>query len=694
MKTIKNIPYFFLSCLGEMAGGQRGLLYILLTATFSLALAPCDLQAQSVAINTDGSAPGTSAMLDVVSTTKGLLIPRMTQAQRLAITTPALGLMVYQNDAGTYGIGYYINGTAGVHNWNRILSSTSGSGWDLRGNTSTTAGTDFIGTTDAVDVVFKTGATERMRLTSGGVFIVGALSNSLASGVNVCIGDESMDQNIGYGSPDKGLQVIASSANQMAQINVGVNDGSRNSRAGLFLKDQDSWGLASAYTSGGALPFVIYSNGSERVRITTTGNVGIGTTIPNYYQHGGTNRVLEIANSGTSANDQAHVMITSGSTNASSSIGSITWALPNSVSANKAVGFIAGSTGSTSTSANPSMRMVFYTRNTSDANFVERLRIAEDGNVGIGTDNPAQKLEVAGIIRAGDHTSTSGSTLLEGTYGSGSLAVFGTSFSSGAPFMGYGLKQANGANWLSSTGIALARSYITLNLGGLQLHTAPSQTVAIGTALTTQPTEVFSVLNNGNVGIGTNNPLVKFQISGGSSSAVQIISDTDANLDSKGWAIQSVNNSGNAQYRIRAVNDAYTTGSNAMVISRSGTSISSTVFENGNVGIGTTDPKAKLHANGSFALPITSKTANYTITANDYTITGDATSGNITFTLPTAVGIAGVMYVVKKIDASGNSVIIDGNGAETIDGAATLSITVQYTSVVLQSNGTNWYKIN
>ena len=59
--------------------------------------------AQSVGINADGSAANASAMLDVSSTTKGLLPPRMTGAQRATITSPAQGLMIYCTDCGTYG---------------------------------------------------------------------------------------------------------------------------------------------------------------------------------------------------------------------------------------------------------------------------------------------------------------------------------------------------------------------------------------------------------------------------------------------------------------------------------------------------------------------------------------------------------------------------------------------------------------
>jgi hypothetical protein len=66
--------------------------------------------AQGVGINSDGSPADSSAMLDVKSTNKGLLIPRMTTEQRGLIASPSAGLMIYQTDAPA-GF-YYYNGTA------------------------------------------------------------------------------------------------------------------------------------------------------------------------------------------------------------------------------------------------------------------------------------------------------------------------------------------------------------------------------------------------------------------------------------------------------------------------------------------------------------------------------------------------------------------------------------------------------
>ena len=52
-------------------------------------------RAQGISINNDGSSPNPSAMLDIKSTSKGLLLPRLTSAQRKAIVAPAAGLIVF-----------------------------------------------------------------------------------------------------------------------------------------------------------------------------------------------------------------------------------------------------------------------------------------------------------------------------------------------------------------------------------------------------------------------------------------------------------------------------------------------------------------------------------------------------------------------------------------------------------------------
>ena len=101
----------------------------ILSAIFAVSLcAAHSAKAQGVAFNTDGSAADASAILDVKSTTQGMLIPRMDSAHRVAITTPATGLMVYQTDGVTPGF-YYYSGSA----WAMVAGAAANT--TLQGNT-------------------------------------------------------------------------------------------------------------------------------------------------------------------------------------------------------------------------------------------------------------------------------------------------------------------------------------------------------------------------------------------------------------------------------------------------------------------------------------------------------------------------------------------------------------------------------
>src|SRR5688500_18134393 len=88
---------------------------------------------QSIGIGT--TSPNASSLLDITSTTKGLLIPRMTHAQKIAIATPATGLLIYQTNtsgANTPGL-YYYDGAA----WKRFarFDEIGGSGgWTITGD--------------------------------------------------------------------------------------------------------------------------------------------------------------------------------------------------------------------------------------------------------------------------------------------------------------------------------------------------------------------------------------------------------------------------------------------------------------------------------------------------------------------------------------------------------------------------------
>ncbi|MBK9359281.1 MAG: tail fiber domain-containing protein [Bacteroidales bacterium] len=91
-----------------------------------------------VAVNTDGSAPDPSAMLDIKSTNRGMLVPRMTSAQRTTIASPASGLLVFDND--TQSFWFYSAGS-----WLELTDQSSQQWTPAGSNISYTTGNVGIG---------------------------------------------------------------------------------------------------------------------------------------------------------------------------------------------------------------------------------------------------------------------------------------------------------------------------------------------------------------------------------------------------------------------------------------------------------------------------------------------------------------------------------------------------------------------
>lgn len=81
----------------------------------------------------------------------------------------------------------------------------------------------------------------------------------------------------------------------------------------------------------------------------------------------------------------------------------------------------------------------------------------------------------------------------------------------------------------------------------------------------------------------------------------------------------------------------------------------------------------------------------YTVVANDSSIRCDTTSGSITVNLPAATG-SGRTLNIKKL-ASANTVTVDGNSSDTIDGGTTAVLTTQYESITIQDVASNTWDI-
>jgi hypothetical protein len=82
-----------------------------------------------------------------------------------------------------------------------------------------------------------------------------------------------------------------------------------------------------------------------------------------------------------------------------------------------------------------------------------------------------------------------------------------------------------------------------------------------------------------------------------------------------------------------------------------------------------------------------------TLDATQNVVDVDATSASVAITLPTAVGINGREYVIRKLDSSANTVTITPNGSETVNGSSDIVLDEQYESTIIYSDGANWMQL-
>lgn len=112
------------------------------------------------------------------------------------------------------------------------------------------------------------------------------------------------------------------------------------------------------------------------------------------------------------------------------------------------------------------------------------------------------------------------------------------------------------------------------------------------------------------------------------------------------------------------------------------------------VGIGTTTPNSTFEVNGSMSQSVTTVTSNATLDETESVIICNNGSTPITITLPTAVGIDGRIYTIKRDDSSTKNVTIATTSSQMIDGMATLLLTNSKEAVTLISNGADWKKLS
>jgi trimeric autotransporter adhesin len=238
---------------------------------------------QSLAINTDGSTANASALLDIKSTGKGVLIPRMSKVQKNAIATPATGLLIFQDAPDSTGF-YYYDGTA----WLWLATTTNAVDWRTSGNGGTDTAVNFIGTTDNMPIRFKQNNNWVGQLNSNNSnFFIGTNSGkNTTAGTNTAFGANSLaSNNIGMGN--LGMGAAAMSFNTSASRNTGVGDSAMFtqsfSNGGIaYFTDNTAIGAKALFFNQPTTNSNGYKNtavGSEALYLNTTGfeNTAVGT---------------------------------------------------------------------------------------------------------------------------------------------------------------------------------------------------------------------------------------------------------------------------------------------------------------------------------------------------------------------------------------------------------------------------------
>ena len=161
--------------------------------------------------------PDASSALDIVSTTKGLLIPRVTLTSSLSspspVTSPATGLLVYNSGANQPEGFYYWSGSS----WVKLETGTGTiTSWELTGNSGTTVGTNFVGTTDDEALAFNTNGVEKLRILSDGRISISNGYTAPDTEDKLTITANSTNINALYATSDYGYAVLGISSNDFA----------------------------------------------------------------------------------------------------------------------------------------------------------------------------------------------------------------------------------------------------------------------------------------------------------------------------------------------------------------------------------------------------------------------------------------------------------------------------------------------
>lgn len=457
--------------------------------------------------------------------------------------------------------------------------------------------------------VFATGGSnvtvnQRMVITTGGN--VGIGTSTPAAKFHVDGGQIISD---GYGDATSGTA---------GAVSIGVGDDD----TGFFRPNFNILGISTA--------------GTERMRIDATGNVGIGTVAP-------TQKLTVIGSQLISANADDVGLLITGNVAGDYNVNSARLVFSGSAGGAGQRAEI----GSVNTATFGRRALVFYTGEDTSAipNPLERMRIDATGNVGIGTTNPSEKLEVNGNIAFTSFGELQNIDFLVGRAGDrlnflqnnneGGLIYQNTSGANTVYFSGIAPANSLRINDTGNVGIGTTNPTVRLDVvstGENQMEVESSNSTkssirflntggngylgSTGTGMYISGSggnieSQFYVSNTGRVGIGETTPRTLLNIVGEGQTILGVKAQLeigDVNSDTtagRGGAIVFSSNGGTRHGAIggfRSTTDSIA-GNLRFYVRKSGDfSEAVRIDEDGNVGIGTTTPTSKLEVAGDVTL--------------------------------------------------------------------------------------------
>ena len=253
---------------------------------------------QNVSISDNQAVPDPSSVLDVSSTTKGLLIPRMTSVQRLAIVNPTNALMVFDTDSSC--ILFY---QSSVSDWYSMCDYTQGP-VGPQGDPGTYVNTALVDSNGDLIVTLSDGTVINAGYVIGAAGaqgdpgIQGPAGADGADGAQGPQGDPGIQGPAGadgadgaqgpQGDPGPGwtLEIPLLNADGTVVVNGTVGSGGPvTSTLGAWLTTGNTATSSNYIGTNNAIDFRTYTNGVERMTVESNGRVGIGTTTPDADLH-------------------------------------------------------------------------------------------------------------------------------------------------------------------------------------------------------------------------------------------------------------------------------------------------------------------------------------------------------------------------------------------------------------------------